>query len=218
MQRRGFTLIELLVVIAIIAILAAILFPVFAKAREKARQSSCLSNIKQIMLAILQYTQDYDETIPDINRAGGPYNHVPWNAQIEPYIKNSQVFVCPSNKFNHCGTAGSWAYVAWYNYFPISYGFNTWNGGGSAGTGPWVGYRSPRGQSLGWVKQPANCIFIGDHWGCYQWYWTTANAVDTWNGGTVKRAHNEGGNFAFMDGHAKWISTLANEQFAGNYP
>ena len=64
MKRSGFTLIELLVVIAIIAILAAILFPVFAKAREKARQSSCLSNVKQIMLGVLQYCQDYDENLP----------------------------------------------------------------------------------------------------------------------------------------------------------
>ena len=64
MSRRGFTLIELLVVIAIIAILAAILFPVFAKAREKARQASCLSNVKQMCLALMQYAQDYDETLP----------------------------------------------------------------------------------------------------------------------------------------------------------
>jgi len=214
--RKGFTLIELLVVIAIIAILAAILFPVFAKAREKARQSSCLSNVKQIMLAILGYTQDYDETLPTNSRPGGPYGQVPWNAQIEPYIKNAQIFVCPSHKFNHCSTAGSWAYVLWHDYWPNSYGFNTWNGGGTAASGPWVGYYSPRGQSLGWVKRPAEVIFIGDHTNCYQFYWTTSNYVDSWNART-DRPHNDGGNFAFIDGHAKWLKELKNENFAGNY-
>ena len=94
-MRRGFTLIELLVVIAIIAILAAILFPVFAKAREKARQSSCLSNVKQLALAVMSYTQDYDEMLPasyKYNSPGATY----WSETILPYIKNSQIFKCPS--------------------------------------------------------------------------------------------------------------------------
>jgi prepilin-type N-terminal cleavage/methylation domain-containing protein/prepilin-type processing-associated H-X9-DG protein len=99
MRRRGFTLIELLVVIAIIAILAAILFPVFARAREKARQSSCQSNLKQISLGLLMYAQDYDERMcyryyrlnPAV--AGGPN----WDQNlIQPYVKNQQVNICPS--------------------------------------------------------------------------------------------------------------------------
>jgi prepilin-type N-terminal cleavage/methylation domain-containing protein/prepilin-type processing-associated H-X9-DG protein len=216
-MRRGFTLIELLVVIAIIAILAAILFPVFAKAREKARQSSCLSNVKQIMLAVLSYTQDYDEMLPFLYRGGGPYGYVPWNAQVEPYIKNAQIFVCPSNKFNHCSTAGRWANVAWANYWPISYGWNTWNGGGTANALPWDPYYSPQGQSLGFVKRPAEVIMMGDHHGCYQYYWTAGNYVDVWNAGTTRKPHNDGGNFAYIDGHAKWQNTLKNEDFAGNY-
>src|SRR2546422_3208936 len=97
--RRGFTLIELLVVIAIIAILAAILFPVFAQAREKARGISCLSNNKQIGLAFMQYVQDYDETFPPSrftttkNDTGGRY--MPWSVNILPYVKNVAVYECP---------------------------------------------------------------------------------------------------------------------------
>lgn len=94
--QHAFTLIELLVVIAIIAILAAILFPVFAKAREKARQASCLSNQKQLGLGIMQYVQDYDERLPvawDANR--NPETN--WGIEIFPYVKSLPVFTCPSN-------------------------------------------------------------------------------------------------------------------------
>lgn len=96
MTRRGFTLIELLVVIAIIAILAAILFPVFARAREKARQASCQSNLKQIGLAFEMYVQDYDETYPmcAMKRAGG-YAYYYYQT-LEPYLKNEQIWYCPS--------------------------------------------------------------------------------------------------------------------------
>jgi prepilin-type N-terminal cleavage/methylation domain-containing protein/prepilin-type processing-associated H-X9-DG protein len=98
-QRRGFTLIELLVVIAIIAILAAILFPVFAQAREKARQTSCLSNLKQLGLGLMMYAQDYDETYPMNLFMGfepGPCVHLSQVA-ITPYIKNIGIYKCPSD-------------------------------------------------------------------------------------------------------------------------
>jgi len=119
---RAFTLIELLVVIAIIAILAAILFPVFAQAREKARSASCLSNEKQIGLAILQYVQDYDETYPIGVNADW---NASWPTLVQPYVKSLDVFRCPSDR-------ELWQ-VDWTNGWggvPISYACN------GATTGP----------------------------------------------------------------------------------
>jgi prepilin-type N-terminal cleavage/methylation domain-containing protein/prepilin-type processing-associated H-X9-DG protein len=117
MKSKGFTLIELLVVIAIIAILAAILFPVFAKVREKARQTSCLSNEKQIGLAILQYTEDYDESFPmacDTNWHNG------WGLMVQPYVKSVNVFLCPDDGKNTTVAGLDWA----DNGVAISYAAN----------------------------------------------------------------------------------------------
>lgn len=99
--KKAFTLIELLVVIAIIAILAAILFPVFGRARENARRSSCQSNMKQMGLGVMQYVQDYDEKYPQaywyVNDTDGPGGYVHWSSMIQPYTKSFQLFVCPSD-------------------------------------------------------------------------------------------------------------------------
>ncbi|MBW3635184.1 MAG: DUF1559 domain-containing protein, partial [Armatimonadetes bacterium] len=100
--KKGFTLIELLVVIAIIAILAAILFPVFGRARENARRSSCQSNLKQIGLGWLQYAQDYDERVLPVNQTGNNFAapRAGWFSIVQPYMKSSQVMTCPSDPDN----------------------------------------------------------------------------------------------------------------------
>ncbi|RYX83362.1 DUF1559 domain-containing protein [bacterium] len=108
-KRSGFTLIELLVVIAIIAILAAILFPAFARARENARRTSCASNLKQIGLGVLQYQQDYDERYPIRAYGPSPGNYVVWGQVIQPYIKSTQLFQCPSNTKGQVITDGETA-------------------------------------------------------------------------------------------------------------
>jgi len=114
---KGFTLIELLVVIAIIAILAAILFPVFAQAREKARAVSCLSNTKQVGLAILQYVQDYDECMPSGFAGALPGNA--WAGQTYPYMKNAQVYKCPDDTTQPVAASASS-----FAKYPCSYIFN----------------------------------------------------------------------------------------------
>jgi len=108
-SRKGFTLIELLVVIAIIAILAAILFPVFAKVREKARQTTCVNNEKQIGIAVLQYVQDYDECYPLVRFAappGGPTQYIEWTVAVQPYIKSGDTHDTTSMINNHPASTG----------------------------------------------------------------------------------------------------------------
>lgn len=207
-KQEGFTLIELLVVIAIIAILAAILFPVFAKAREKARQTSCQSNLKQIALGVQMYVQDYDETIPgywDTSYLNGE--------KIMPYVKNTQLFVCPSSMPGwQCPPSYGIGYHppesdAGVRGFRTSYSFNAWYSGygappnmrsGAAGLYYTTG--------IGDVKLPAETILVGDgvcgrHWG--------KPFTDSVNAGTDGyRKHNDGNNFAYVDGHVKWQKSV----------
>ncbi len=123
--KRGFTLIELLVVIAIISVLAAILFPAFAKARENARRTSCLSNVKQIGLAFLQYTQDYDEAYP-LTSFGA--TNISWTISAEPYMKSIQLFRCPNDSGQKWQSPVTPATGA--NYFTTSYLMNAYMAGG----------------------------------------------------------------------------------------
>ena len=204
MTRRGFTLIELLVVIAIIAILAAILFPVFAKAREKARQTSCLSNTKQIMLAVLQYCQDYDETMPSNNIASTPPNY--FGDEIAPYCKNTQMFTCPS------ATSKLVLGDAWNN--PGSYTINNMGTYDATVNGPCMFGSSNGGVKIATISFPSQLIVLGDGNGQLQCMGATLNAtVDppeiwspTTNQGKWIGRHNMGANFAFVDGHCKWLA------------
>jgi prepilin-type N-terminal cleavage/methylation domain-containing protein/prepilin-type processing-associated H-X9-DG protein len=165
----GFTLIELLVVIAIIAILAAILFPVFGRARENARRSSCQSNLKQIGLGIMQYTQDYDERMVLVGSTGGGSCSTPWQDHIQPYIKSVQIFRCPSNTHENevaCSKLSlSNNYIAngtWYNSNP--------NGSDAFGFDrpmDQVKYNDATGvinpRSLASINQPSQSIMVAEY-------------------------------------------------------
>ena len=231
--RSGFTLIELLVVIAIIAILAAILFPVFQKVRENARRSSCQSNEKQLALAFIQYTQDADEKMPAGTNGGGGGGRG-WAGPIYPFVKSTGVFLCPddSSKPN----------TAFANYKltdnVISYGFNTMLDGN-------IPSNVSAGGSLAGQNAPANTVLLfevkraqanittpgndssspGGNGGdcCAGWidahndsnndpnYDTgvmgnpprTGNIA--WYGGKLLGRHSDASNFALADGHVKWL-------------
>ena len=172
-MRRGFTLIELLVVIAIIAILAAILFPVFARAREKARQASCQSNLKQIALAHLMYAADYDQkfcisTPPCVAGHGNDGLTPPWWMCILPYVKNSQLFVCPSydQNINNGGGCGGRncamrdGPVVW----PVSYGYSIAIGSHESWVvgNPQTGCCGARGGKDSMLVAPAESFLVAD--------------------------------------------------------
>jgi prepilin-type N-terminal cleavage/methylation domain-containing protein/prepilin-type processing-associated H-X9-DG protein len=186
-MRKGFTLIELLVVIAIIAILAAILFPVFAKAREKARQTSCLSNEKQIVLGILMYSQDYDERLVPYatdNHAGGRYAYP---ELLMPYIKNTQIFQCPSKSavvIANWGFSYQMGYVLHCNIC------------------------APDGaRSMAEIVRPSGIVVLAESWADVRPNPVRGDgfvcAAD-WAWGADYR-HNEGMNYGFLDGHTKWL-------------
>jgi prepilin-type N-terminal cleavage/methylation domain-containing protein/prepilin-type processing-associated H-X9-DG protein len=151
MNRKGFTLIELLVVIAIIAILAAILFPVFAQAREKARAISCISNQKQIGLGVLQYLQDYDETFPRANYNDAANSHE-WSYVINPYVKNGLLGGNAVQQWNQIG--GVWACPS-YNGVQIADEYEVRDDLFQYAQGNGAPYRWPA-YTLGVINSPAN--------------------------------------------------------------
>ena len=190
-RRRGFTLIELLVVIAIIAILAAILFPVFAKAREKARQASCQSNLKQIGLALLMYASDYDGQITmHVNMFGAGLPDLAaarlywWMYTLQPYMKNEQLLICPS-----------------YGQFIERSECRGHHGqyGGYVGTcRVWQGPKK-----LDSLKRPANTVLVFDAM-CRTC--NMAGAGSCWAGEyDCWHPHNDQSNHVFADGHVKTL-------------
>lgn len=218
-RRDGFTLIELLVVIAIIAILAAILFPVFARAREAARATSCRSNLKQIGTAIAMYTQDYDEswfaeggcngrglqgTVIGTWPGGVPmYGY--WPAIAQPYIKNAQIFQCPSenrlHRWNACGGGGGRKY--WGDYAMNSFAFR---------------------QSLASFESPATTASVVEARNNY-YRVCCNNTIYQCCGGQRVRAgvtgprirHNDGSNVLFVDGHVKFLNKELAARGTANY-
>jgi prepilin-type N-terminal cleavage/methylation domain-containing protein/prepilin-type processing-associated H-X9-DG protein len=184
-RKSAFTLIELLVVIAIIAILASILFPVFARARENARRSSCLSNTKQLGLGVMQYTQDYDEKLP-----GSWNNAVPedeslwWGNKIQPYIKSSQLFFCPSDsKHTSSSPLNRWNTSYGWNYAFLDADIGTYAKGGIA---------------LSAVYIPAETVMIADSNN------DLPGIIYSQGLYAPLARHLEGINVAFCDGHSKW--------------
>ena len=212
----GFTLIELLVVIAIIAILAAILFPVFARARENARRSSCQSNLKQIGLGFAQYVQDYDERTPGLytNRVGGPAfddGDQGWVILLQPYVKSYQIFQCPSETNGPVvNTALTETDTGWTDYF-----YNRIFGGQSATNGG----SGSDGRSIALPQFPSNIIIAGDYFSGHSasnhngnsatqhdaTCTTGANGFNRTDGTNPANRHLEGANYAFLDGHVKWL-------------
>jgi prepilin-type N-terminal cleavage/methylation domain-containing protein/prepilin-type processing-associated H-X9-DG protein len=190
MGRRGFTLIELLVVIAIIAILAAILFPVFARAREKARQSSCLSNIKQIGLAVNMYVQDYDETMP-MAIAGVPPVLFTISENLDPYIKNLQIWDCPSKEDSVNLSAIGKPNVSYS--FDVGTAVPAGSSSGRLFGVPAAGTLSTR---LAMIREPSTIALCCDAVGAVDASFTSTIVEDD--------RHNDGCNYGFADGHAKW--------------
>ena len=204
--RKGFTLIELLVVIAIIAILAAILFPVFARAREKARQTSCLNNIKQITLATLMYAQDNGEMYPQGGAWSPDGDMIHWYAAIEPYLRNEQILICPSSGDP---TPNTWN----YGFVRQTTGYNGSIGSFTLPDGTTIPGRSAP-VAMADVRYPSETVLVSDAHNFYTelGFWNRNDSPWDEVGGAyywVDGRHNGGANLGMMDGSAKWFPSTS---------
>jgi len=232
-RRTGFTLIELLVVIAIIAILAAILFPVFARARAKAQQATCLANVKQLTLGALMYADDYGQVLAPARNGAGGLSMMFWGQMIYPYLKNYMIQVCPNNPWMNCvacpapmvklstlDSCPAWGWpnnpglMLFYDSCGNSYGYNTLLGTDlpvdSVPPGPMPAV------SLGAVNRPAEILLLCDsaNWGLTNGWGSTDRRVGDYGTGR----HNNGVNMGYLDGHAQWANLVDAIAIAGRPP
>lgn len=207
-SKQGFTLIELLVVIAIIALLAAILFPVFARARENGRRASCQSNLKQIALGVIQYTQDYDERMPFY--ASFPTESLNSFRGVEPYLKSEQIFYCPSRQPRGNG------YTPYNDRWSSHYGF------------PYATPFKVALTDLSWGGVPTS-VSVFEQVSLVCMLAETVNPTQVpgeyrasdkfsindpfvgagYDGKILQDVHLDGANFSYMDGHVKWLKAGA---------
>lgn len=242
-RSRAFTLIELLIVIAIIAILAAILFPVFARARAKATQTSCLSNVRQISLAMLMYTADADNRFPLVRGgAGGPIFVSSWIDTVQPYTANLQIFICPASPYQSVDWRSNTDLLRNYGYPPAAGSFVTgippvyslvsfagearYDGLGGYGGGTMGMYRwSWPSKRVTDLERPGELIMISDHV-FYDWGLTWGDvyypAIRHSSAGMTGGVEMGQVDCAFADGHAKplqhqqyWEVRRINSQRAG---
>ena len=208
--RPGFTLIELLVVIAIIAILAAILFPVFAQAREKARAITCVSNLKQMGTALMMYEQDYDEAflpphmgVPT-SGAGLMNNNWTWDRLAQPYMKNYGIITCPSDQFTPTLDTTFGKGIQRSYTMPCHFGWNWWEGGD---------YGRHYRVKASAAQFPALTVRLYERDNCNNGQWDWCAVGDGAN--EVAARHNVMTNFVYADGHAKPFRT---DPGAGDFP
>jgi prepilin-type N-terminal cleavage/methylation domain-containing protein len=205
-RRDGaFTLIELLVVTAIIAILAAILFPVFAQAREKARQTSCLSNMRQMSFGVQMYLQDYDERMP-LAATATATGFLNWHHLVDPYVRNSQIWVCPS--YN-----GSIRDI--YGNLVCHYGYNAYYLNQNVDPANIYTLDNAPGEALAGISEPTKCVLITDNRGIdgklpanhLSTYVLPPSQADADFWGRPEARHTAGVVVGFIDSHVKWLRT-----------